>query len=349
FVNRFADHLNTTFAPARVERFIDSLYLQLLPEMPRHLARWRLNEDRWKAEVEQLRVFARKRPEYLLAYLSEFFEAGTLRDLDLAVTSGGQVMLNENLAVGREGLRGQYFANYPISLRAVPDYGHRFVGWEGSAATAEDRSLVVSLLANQPYRLRAVFEPFTHHLQDQVMINEVCAKNGDTGDWVEIHNASDETVQLEGWVLTDLQNEFIFPAVELLPNDYLVVCRDADRFREVFPEAYNVIGGLGYGVNKRHETLALYAGLGAAVDSFSYELPPLDTAFTLALLLPTLDNADPDNWELRLGNGTPCAPNPYYVESRIRGLQRDWMRLGLAGGVLLLSLLLLRLRSKGIF
>ncbi|MCB0637382.1 MAG: CotH kinase family protein, partial [Lewinella sp.] len=51
FVNRFADHLNTTFAPARVERFIDSLYLQLLPEMPRHLARWRLNEDRWKAEV----------------------------------------------------------------------------------------------------------------------------------------------------------------------------------------------------------------------------------------------------------------------------------------------------------
>jgi hypothetical protein len=78
-------------------------------------------------------------------------------------------------------------------------------------------------------------------------------------------------------------------------------------------------------------------------------LPPLDTAFTLSLSLPNLDNADPENWELRPGLGTPNAANPYYVESSVRVAQAEWMQIGLATGVLLLGLLLLYLRNRGFF
>ncbi|MEZ4985290.1 MAG: lamin tail domain-containing protein [Saprospiraceae bacterium] len=243
-------------------------------------------------------------------------------------------------------LRGQYFEHYPITLRAIPHYGHRFVGWEGDRKAA--RELFVKLTDKRTYRYHAVFEPFTHPLMDQVVINEVCPKSKKTDDWIEIYNRSEETVQLEGWVLTDLRNEFRFPFVELLPNDYLIVCRDADKFRQTHPEAYNVIGGLGFGLNKRKETLCLYAGLGASVDSVSYELPPLDTAFTISLLLPHLDNADTENWEMRVGTGTPNAANPYLLNANVRTAQSQWMQIGVATGILLLGLLLLRLRAKGV-
>lgn len=346
FVNRFADHLNTTFQETRVRQHIDSLYFLLRPEMSRHLQRWRLSEKRWESQIQIMRDFALERPTYVRQHLAERFQTGELRDVIIQSTPGGKVILNEYVEVGSQGLLGKYFANYPITLRAVPAYGHRFVGWEGYVQDSEQREFSVDLKKDRRYQFRAIFEPYAHPLLGQVMINEVCAKNKYTGDWLEIHNRSEKTVNLEGWVLTDIQNEFIFPRVELLPQDYLIVCRDAQRFRETFNDAYNVIGGLGFGLNKREENLALYSRLGAAVDSFSYQVPPLDTAFTLALLLPTLDNADPENWELREGFGTPNAPNPYYVESSIRSVQAQWMQIGLATGLFILSLLLLRLRLK---
>ena len=348
FINRFADHLNTSFEEGRVVRYVDSLYFQFRPEMPRHLKRWRLSTSRWEKHMERMRTFAQNRPAYLRRYISDYFGAGNERTVYLQSTPGGKILLNQYLEIGTEGLQGQYFANVPIQVRAVPSYGYRFVGWSGMYRNSEERELTLNLSTDRTYELRARFEPFTHPMLDKVMINEICAKNKYTGDWLEIHNSSEETVNLDGWILTDLRNEFVFPPVELLPQDYLIVCRDADRFREVFPDAYNVIGGLGFGLNKRHEALALYSSMGAAVDSFTYTVPPLDTAFTLALLLPTLDNADPGNWELREGFGTPNAANPYYVESRIRYIQAQWMQIGLAVGVIVLCLLLLRLRRRGV-
>ena len=153
---------------------------------------------------------------------------------------------------------------------------------------------------------------------------------------------------LKNWTLGDLKrNEFSFPEVYIAPNDYLVVCKDSASFVKIHPEAYNVIGGLGYGLNKHRERLGLYSILGAVVDSISYEVPPTDSAFTLNLLLPRLDNSNPSNWEFRYGKGSPNAANPYYMESKIRNVQAQWMQMGLAAGVFLLGLVLLSFRHKG--
>jgi hypothetical protein len=105
---------------------------------------------------------------------------------------------------------------------------------------------------------------------------------------------------------------------------------------------------LNFGLNKRQESIALYSILGAMVDSISYEAPPVDSAFVLSLLLPDLNNSDPQNWAFRPGTGTPNAANPYFVESRVRAQQTLWMQVGLAGGVFILSLLLLILRQRRI-
>jgi hypothetical protein len=74
----------------------------------------------------------------------------------------------------------------------------------------------------------------TLHAQDLLQISEFAAVNdgplldedGDKSDWIEIHNAGTNTVNLDGWFLTDKAgnlNQWRFPAETLPPNGYLVV------------------------------------------------------------------------------------------------------------------------------
>jgi hypothetical protein len=116
----------------------------------------------------------------------------------------------------------------------------------------------------------------------------------------------------------------------------------------MFPRAYNVVGGLSFGLHKRHETLCLFSAQGASVDSITYDLPPTDSVFTLNLLIPQLDNADPENWAIASGTGSPNAANPYYLESKVRLSQKRWIRIGFGAGLVLVCLLLLRLKRKGV-
>ena len=70
--------------------------------------------------------------------------------------------------------------------------------------------------------------------QDNVLITEFLAENdrglvdedGDEQDWIEIYNAGTNTVNLDGWYLTDASGNLTkwrFPATNLLANQYLVV------------------------------------------------------------------------------------------------------------------------------
>lgn len=347
FVNHFADYLNTCFSGEHANKKIDDLYKQLAPEIDRHLKRWRLSKRRWEKQVDLLRTFANERPYYMRMHLMERFKTGALREVAAQATEGGRIKVNNNIEIKGRPFFGQYFANYPIHLEAVADYGYRFSHWEGIEIEDGKRAFDLALTENV-YDIKAVFVPFIHPLVGQVMINEVSPNNKKSKDWIEIFNKSDKEISLKDWTLADSRNTFVFPDVSLGPNDYLVVCENEEKFRRQFPQAYSVIGEMGFGLNKREESLQLFSKLGASVDSISYDIPPTDSTFTLSLLLPTLDNSDIENWEIRSGIGSPNLPNPYYVESSIRMIQSQWMQVGVAAGVFLLCIILLVLRHRHI-
>lgn len=348
FINRFADHLNDSFSPERVNKRIDKFYDNLLPEMPRHLKRWQLETKEWEGQVALLREFANRRPEYMRMHLMAKFDTGPQRRVNAVAGKGGHIMINETVDVGsKKPFSGIYFAHFPIRLRAVPDYGYRFSHWEGIAESRDARELWLDLDKEQ-YSLEAVFEPFLDPLLDKIVINEIGPNNKKAGDWLELYNRTDQTVNLDGWMLSDKRHEYIFPPVTIGANDYLVVCQDSVAFLNEYPEAYQVCSGLGFGLNKRRETVTLYSLSGAAVDSFTYELPPIDSIFALSLLLPNLDNSQQDNWEIRLGKGSPNLPNPYFVESSIRHVQGYWLQMGVAASIAAICILLLIFRHRGI-
>ncbi len=348
FVNRCADHLNLSFRSERVVGVIDRYYHQLLPEMPRHLKRWKLSRSYWEDEVEAMRTFALERPGYMRMHLMEAFNTGAQRKLVLSTNKGGHLLINGELKVSGDTLETIYFENYPIDIKVVAHNGHRFSHWEGVPAKPDERRLRIQL-RDKVTQVHARFEEYRHPLEGKVVINEVCPKNDEAEDWLEIYNGAGGRVNLANWYLTDLKrNEFVFPEVYIEANDYLVVPEDSVSFVRAYPECYNVIGSLDYGLHKRRERIVLYAERGAMVDSISYVAPPVDSTFTLHLLLPHLHNGDPENWAFQFGPGTPNAANPYYVESTVRAAQERWMQIGAATGVLLLSILLLVLRHRGV-
>jgi hypothetical protein len=67
YLKHMEEVLDGPLATPRVLARIDSLEQLLLPEMERHLRRWRkpVSVAKWQAEVEVLRTFARERPAHV--------------------------------------------------------------------------------------------------------------------------------------------------------------------------------------------------------------------------------------------------------------------------------------------
>ena len=346
FVNRFCDRLSTDLTAANTTGLLDRFVAQYRHELPRHRERWRRSERVWDKEIDKMRTFGEERPAYVRGFLEEKFNTGVPRHLTVHSTEGGSVTLNRlRVATDADTLTGTYYANYPVHLAATARPGYRLVGWEGSATLADEQDFVYALRADST-TLRAVFAPYTHPLVDRVMINEVSCNNRETGDWVELYNATDERVNLGGWQFRDTRHRFDLPAIVLPPKGYLLICQDSAAVRRVHPTIYRAISGLPFGLDKRHENLGLYTADGARVDHTSYRVPPQDSSFTLNLLLPDLDNARADNWELLPGAGTPNFANRYYVESRLTQQRQFYGRLGVGLGVLALCSMLLYLRGR---
>jgi len=284
----------------------------------------------------------------VLQHLSERFNPGPLRDLHAAATFGGTLFINNTIEVTEAGgdFSGRYFESLNLQFKAAALPGYRFSHWEGLPLEIASREFSLRL-PQEGLSIRAVFEPYRHPLADKIVINEISPNNSKTSDWVEIYNTTNERVDLSGWIIADARNEAVLPQASIGPRDYIVICRDEKRFREVFPQAHNVLEAMSFGLNKREDYVRLFSADGALVDQVHYQVPPTDSAFTLSLLMPHLNNENPQNWEMTLSDGTPAAANPFYVQSRISAMQKDWMEIGIAAGVFLISLLLLVLRRNG--
>ncbi|MGB3799491.1 MAG: CotH kinase family protein [Lewinella sp.] len=335
FVNRSLDYLHTDFSAEAVTERIDQAVSTLQPEMPRQLVRWGLRPEGWNYQVDQLRRFALFRPQYLREHYRAYFGAGADRRVKLSASLGGYVVINGNLQVGTDGLDGDYFANFPIALKAVPEPGYRFTGWKGVEEASD--SLSVDLREDREYDVQAEFLAVRDSAADWIVINEICPRSELTDDWIELYNRGDRTVDLTGWFLVDdSERRFILPRTVLPEGGYLVVCKDRSKFLGRHPGVRDLVDEMPFGLNKLSDRIGLYAADGAYVDAISYNLEETpDTSFTYALALPGLDNSRHQNWVREAGEGTPGSANPDHLQTVIMSRQRFWVRIGIGLAVLL--------------
>ncbi|MCA9215522.1 MAG: lamin tail domain-containing protein, partial [Planctomycetales bacterium] len=142
-------------------------------------------------------------------------------------------------------------------------------------------------------RLRTVetLEP-RRLLAADIVISELLAVNdttlrdedGNTSDWLELHNRSDEPINLNGWYLSDDETDLTkwkFPGVSIEPSGYLTVfASDKNRSSAGSPLHTN------FKLSSGGEFLALSDPAGEIVHSYSPQFPAQSSDVSFGLQTP---------------------------------------------------------------
>ncbi|MXN92087.1 T9SS type A sorting domain-containing protein [Flavobacterium sp. Sd200] len=143
FINRFADLLNTTFLPSRMQAIFDGYKNNLAPEMPAHIDRWRAmgSMQTWDNYSGAIRGFADNRPPVQRDHIREKFDIqqNINASLNIEDDSQGYISINTiNINGNTPGVdahpypwTGIYFSNIPVTLKAVAQPGYVFSHWTG--------------------------------------------------------------------------------------------------------------------------------------------------------------------------------------------------------------------------
>ena len=152
-----------------------------------------------------------------------------------------------------------------------------------------------------------------------VHINEINyhpPANYDTGDWVELYNATTSTVNLENWSIMHGSSRFVIGSPVLLqPGEYVVVCEDTTRFRQFHPDVVNIVGDMNFGFSNSTGRVSVFDAEHRLVYALRYEddwpWPPLADGLgaTLELDHDKEGNAISDWRESYVLMGTPGAEN----------------------------------------
>ncbi|MCF7808687.1 MAG: CotH kinase family protein [Candidatus Marinimicrobia bacterium] len=246
FVQRFAGHLNTTFAPDRVLSIADSLSANIAPEIPHHISKWPAStsfNDGWSYHVAVIKEFAENRPDYMRQHLQQKFSLSGMAQLNVQIAdlNTGSVELS-GVAISADNFTGSFFKDIPIECVAQARRGYRFLRWEGPVE--DSLSARTSITLENDASIKAIFEPDTDEPLRALRINEFMALNqetiqngsGEYEDWLELYNAGKLPLDLSGIYLTDdlsnptlwqLPPEPLAPII-LNPGEFILLWADDD-------------------------------------------------------------------------------------------------------------------------
>nr|WP_321408781.1 CotH kinase family protein [uncultured Carboxylicivirga sp.] len=317
FVKRAKHYLNTCWNIGVMNSKVDSIKQLYSSEIVDHCTRWDFNYTDWNNEVIKLKNFAGNRPYYFEKYLQEVFvyTQKVLVNLDVS-NNMGFIKVNKRNITGFP-YSDDYYNNSEIELIAIPNPGYRFVRWTGTY-TSEYRRIAPKLSGN--ISLTAVFEAATDD-DVNVVFNEVFYKSSETmkpGDWVELYNAGNTSVNLLNWTFSDTQKDsamHINKSILLAPDEYIVLCKDLEKFKTTYPMVNNVVGEFEFGLSSTGDFLRLYNSSNKLIDFVDY-FPsgswPSDangTGASAELIDPETDNYLGKNWEASIDGGTPGEAN----------------------------------------
>ncbi|MFH1213024.1 MAG: CotH kinase family protein [Candidatus Neomarinimicrobiota bacterium] len=318
FINQIADLLNTNFTSTRVVNVINTLANHISSDITRHRTKWNIYGE----NTDKMTTFAQQRPAYLRTHVRSYFGCGKDGTLTVNATEGGSVQLNTlTLQSADLPFSGIYFQGNAVHLKAIPAPGYVFDGWSG-ALTSDEYSVTFSV--GNTSSITATFSPDTSLVKD-IVINEInynSADDFDSGDWIELYNRSDHSVDISGWYFSDSDDnhKFIFATGTVVePDSYLVLVENDSAFFACFPNVENYVGETGFGLSSSGEYLRLVDNWEQIVDSLTYDNNspwPVEadgSGVTLELFDAGSDNSKAENWRVSIGHGTPGMLNSILV------------------------------------
>lgn len=169
FITACCDVRNLYFAKNRTASVLKTMTAEYLPYRADSLRRfgplWTLwdPDGHAKTNMQNLGKFFETRYGSFLGMVKGAFELGNSYTITFKISDPekGAIYLNDRDIAVTNNTRCQYFAEYPLSICAVPVEGATFVGWEVSnqhAEVAEADSAETTVQFSRAFTLTAVFE-----------------------------------------------------------------------------------------------------------------------------------------------------------------------------------------------
>ena len=154
FVDRYADLMNTIFLPSTMQKNVNALHDEMLPEMPRHFNKWSGmspwpafigrsdNVPEWELEIDTMMQFATNRIGFARNHIQSQFSLTKQVDVTLDVTPAGAGKIKIS-TITPETLpwSGVYFDGVPVTITAIPNPGYEFKYWEANSNLSINNSI----------------------------------------------------------------------------------------------------------------------------------------------------------------------------------------------------------------
>jgi hypothetical protein len=236
FINHFCFYLSTRFKPDYVNEHITNTVENISEEMSNHIDRWGGSISQWYQNVNTVTQFGNVRRMYVFNHLSSYF--GLSESSTITVSSSpaeGGNLYTSNQGIPENPWEATYFNGVPIEITAVPNPGYIFSHWAGPGTVYEP---TLTLTLSSDINFTAVF--VEDHYPSIILINELLADNGNIitdemgqyEDWIELYYNTEQTINLEGYSLTDdlsIPDMWIFPNIEISGEGFLLIWADNDQ------------------------------------------------------------------------------------------------------------------------
>jgi hypothetical protein len=355
FINRYADLMNTIFQPSSFTPLVNTMYTQLLPELPKHFQKWTGDIAGGMATYSAIRnqmlnQFTLRNGSVRNQIVSEYALVKQV-DVTLNVSPAGAGYIKISTIVPMTlPWTGVYFDGNPVVITAVANPGFVFNSWIGNSIIPVDSlgNISLNMNINVDENFTALFSGISVPLALTISeINYNCDSSINGGNWIELHNYSNSPVSLGNWKLKSKRNwdNYVLPISTTIPaNGYLVICENTTLFNQVYPTVTNYIGSTSFEWSDAKDSIKLYNALGqlklSAFYSDSIQYPECADGWgrTLELKTNTSSLIDANSWFCGCIKGSPgyaymsCNEAIYFTEINYNSIPSpynagDWVEI----------------------
>ena len=158
FANVYCDYANYVLTPEKANAMADIYERDYTESLANTTVRWwgffggskesnlSYNRQEYKTKtLPQIKQFFRERSKYTIEDMQDFLGLSkSMQTITLKTSGGGKIRINSVTPDCSSGWSGQYCADCPVTLTAVPDAGAEFTGWSGGI-TGTDKTFTVTL------------------------------------------------------------------------------------------------------------------------------------------------------------------------------------------------------------
>lgn len=269
FINRYADLMNTVFRENQYTPIVDSMYNQLLPELPRHFQTWTGDVAGGMATYaairnQMLNDFSGRSNVVRNQIVNEFSLVKEV-NVTLNVQPEGAGYIKISTIVPNElPWTGVYFDGVPVRMTAVANPGYTFSNWQVNSlipgADLLNESIELNISTTEFFKAMFVGteEPLSVTVSE-IHYNPDASVDG--GNWIELHNFGSTPLGLTNWSLKSKKfyDKYIFEDQTNIPaNGYLVICQDTNLFKAQYPSVMNFVGATGFPWSNSYDSILLY-------------------------------------------------------------------------------------------